>query len=385
MKKNIVFLLLLLAFFLGSKQAFANILGGQLDNSTLFQSCASHTGTGCSSIDDHSYIDFIPTAGTLGGLQFEASSAVGTFTIVEIFDHTTSTLLAYFAPANYVAGKTDGTGSTQFYNLTASDFSSAVTFNGTDTYEVFLAGYTTSLPCSIPSCFYPAFFNGSASLVPYVSVADTPFTSTPVTISSLSNTIVLTSPTPSQVIPSPYFPTFSGSYNYVAGTSPHTYDKMGFSIVNTNDLVTYSVDPVDLSTASGTFSFNLTFPLPVNKSFSFNAYFYDSTDATVPTFQSTIIYFSTGNGGGLIGGPTGSSGEWSQLIGSIQNKPPFGYISGIISSLSNVNDTETSAFTLQHLTILDTYIFTPIRDGIVWVLWIGFAFIFYKRLKDIIL
>lgn len=73
------------------------------------------------------------------------------------------------------------------------------------------------------------------------------------------------------------------------------------------------------------------------------------------------------------------NGLYSQFI----NKPPFGYIVGIQNALKNINDSATSAFTLQSLPILNTYIFDPIRIALAWVLWVAFAFVLYHRLKNI--
>ena len=73
------------------------------------------------------------------------------------------------------------------------------------------------------------------------------------------------------------------------------------------------------------------------------------------------------------------NGLYSQYI----NKPPFGYVSAIITQLKAVNDTGTAIFTLQTLPILDTYIFTPLRTAFAWILWLGFAFLLFKRFKDI--
>lgn len=78
-----------------------------------------------------------------------------------------------------------------------------------------------------------------------------------------------------------------------------------------------------------------------------------------------------------------SINQFSNLFDLYKNKPPFGYISAIIEQLKGVNDTGSSVFTLHSLGILNTLIFDPLRSALIWVLWVGFAFVFYNRLKNI--
>ena len=80
---------------------------------------------------------------------------------------------------------------------------------------------------------------------------------------------------------------------------------------------------------------------------------------------------------------TTSLSQFNGLYTQYVNKPPFGYISAIQTALKSINDTGTSIFTLQTLPILDTYIFNPLRLAFVWILWLGFAFLLFKRFKDI--
>jgi hypothetical protein len=75
--------------------------------------------------------------------------------------------------------------------------------------------------------------------------------------------------------------------------------------------------------------------------------------------------------------------SFNGLYTLFRDKPPFGYIFAINNIISGVNITETSAFTLESLPVLNTYIFTPLRTGIAWVLWVFFAFVLYTRFKHI--
>ena len=75
--------------------------------------------------------------------------------------------------------------------------------------------------------------------------------------------------------------------------------------------------------------------------------------------------------------------QFSGLYNLVIHKPPFGYVTAINAELTNINDTNTSAFTLQSLPILNTYIFDPLRTGLAWLLWFGFAYDLFHRLKNI--
>ena len=75
--------------------------------------------------------------------------------------------------------------------------------------------------------------------------------------------------------------------------------------------------------------------------------------------------------------------QFSNLYTTYRTKPPFGYISAIQTTLGTINDTGTAIFSLQSLPILDTYIFNPLKLALTWILWLGFAFLLFKRFKDI--
>jgi hypothetical protein len=92
-------------------------------------------------------------------------------------------------------------------------------------------------------------------------------------------------------------------------------------------------------------------------------------------FQNAIVF--------LFYPSQSSLNDFSNLYDAIKDKPPFGYISAVQTSLQGINDTGTSVFTLETMPILDTYIFTPVRTAIIWILWLAFIFMFYHRLKNI--
>ena len=78
-----------------------------------------------------------------------------------------------------------------------------------------------------------------------------------------------------------------------------------------------------------------------------------------------------------------SLSQFGSLKAQYQNKPPFGYVFAIQNTLSSINDTQTSVFTLETMPVLNTYIFDPFRTGIIWILWTAFAYMLFKRFKDI--
>jgi len=92
-------------------------------------------------------------------------------------------------------------------------------------------------------------------------------------------------------------------------------------------------------------------------------------------FQNAIVF--------LFYPSQSSLNDFSSLYDAIKNKPPFGYISAVQTSLQGINDTQTGVFTLETMPILDTYIFTPMRTALIWIMWLAFIFMFYHRLKNI--
>ena len=81
---------------------------------------------------------------------------------------------------------------------------------------------------------------------------------------------------------------------------------------------------------------------------------------------------------------TESTGQFSDLIDTIKQKPPFGWIVGIYNIIGNINTTgATASFTLEEVTPITTLIFDPIRTGLSWLFYFIFAFYLFNRFKDI--
>lgn len=94
-------------------------------------------------------------------------------------------------------------------------------------------------------------------------------------------------------------------------------------------------------------------------------------------FQNAIVF--------LFYPSNASVSQFSGLYLQFIHKPPFGYVSSFIGALTGLNDTGSSVFTLQSMEILNTMIFTPIYNAMIWILWVGASFMFFHRLKNLAL
>lgn len=75
--------------------------------------------------------------------------------------------------------------------------------------------------------------------------------------------------------------------------------------------------------------------------------------------------------------------KFSTLWQELKYLKPFGYISVIYDQIKNTSASSTSAYTMPSVPFVDA-IFTPWKEGIAFLLWGIFAFVFYnKRLKHI--
>jgi hypothetical protein len=89
--------------------------------------------------------------------------------------------------------------------------------------------------------------------------------------------------------------------------------------------------------------------------------------------------------GGIIASTTGAcsigspSDCYTNLEATIKQKPPFGYIFGIIDSVDTINGSGTPAFSLATSSAVMTNIFTPIRTGLVLILWFATLFWFFNH------
>jgi hypothetical protein len=155
-------------------------------------------------------------------------------------------------------------------------------------------------------------------------------------------------------------------------------------IPNTNDGYFYG------PTSSETFIF---VELNVNDNMVDNLNFYlqegDSdviSDTGLPTCDNILMDFSncmSAFGNWAFVPPESTFSQFSGLKDDLSQKPPFGYISGIYSAVNTLDDNATPAFTLQSVGPINTLIFDPIRTGLAWLLYFVFAFMLFKRFRDI--
>jgi hypothetical protein len=204
----------------------------------------------------------------------------------------------------------------------------------------------------------------------------------------------------------PYNVSFTGTYNNYYGT----YRGI-VATATTGSPAVYSSVQGSIETGVG-LSYNLSLLLSPNQTYSYYMIMCDPSGYTCTTPTAPISFSTSGLTGGIsppvwvaeacswidfstwtgcfdnlmhdmFTPTTESLTQFNTLYQNYQYKPPFGYIKAIQNALAGINDTATSVFTLQSMPILNTYVFDPIRTGIIWVLWVAFSFIMYHRLKNI--
>lgn len=178
-----------------------------------------------------------------------------------------------------------------------------------------------------------------------------------------------------------------GDFEYCAGSA--VYDSETTISTTINDLPIDSqwewrvyfirpgflVDEFQTVIRGTTVIFLSRFTIDLSATEIYDAYTTCSITDIAGCLQNAIVY--------LFYPSPGALSSFNDLYDTFKNKPPFGYISAVQTALNGINDTETSAFTLETMPILDTYIFTPVRTALIWVLWVAFVFIFYRRLSNI--
>jgi hypothetical protein len=81
--------------------------------------------------------------------------------------------------------------------------------------------------------------------------------------------------------------------------------------------------------------------------------------------------------------PAGTFDNWVSLKETLRTKAPFGYVSSVFDTLNGINNTTTPAFTLESVAPINDLVFSPIRTALEWILYFAFAFMLFKRFKDI--
>ena len=76
---------------------------------------------------------------------------------------------------------------------------------------------------------------------------------------------------------------------------------------------------------------------------------------------------------------TASLTKFADLQEIIYQKPPFAYWFDVKDALNSFSATTTPAFTLASVPVLNSYIFTPIRTGLIFLFWLLFGVWVIKR------
>jgi hypothetical protein len=76
--------------------------------------------------------------------------------------------------------------------------------------------------------------------------------------------------------------------------------------------------------------------------------------------------------------------QFDTLKENLRNKAPFGYVTATFDMINGLTtNTDDPEYILQEVTPITDEIFTPLRNGLTWILWFAFGFFLLKRFKDI--
>lgn len=234
-----------------------------------------------------------------------------------------------------------------------------------------------------------------------LSYSGTTWTQTPI-----SETISHTTPANSSTVSA--YVNFTGTYNNLNGT----YDTV---IMLMEDL-THTSNPTivfvcDTAKTGANIAYNCNYNAIVNTNYHYKAILWASNQSFPSgTLEDTSgwISFTTNDtysipqlGGNNCGtfdvgcyvvngikylfypGDLTSFDKLNELLDTIKNKPPIGYISGIITALGSIDLNATPTLTFAQFTPLNNLIFNPLRTGLSWVLWVAFAFVIFKRFQHL--
>ncbi len=91
-------------------------------------------------------------------------------------------------------------------------------------------------------------------------------------------------------------------------------------------------------------------------------------------FQKAIVY--------LFVPPQNVLDRFTNVWSRLSSVKPFGYLTAGLDALRGINNTSGIAYTMPTIPFVDD-IFNPLNNGISVLLWGVFAFVFYKRIKQI--
>jgi len=342
MKKYILKSLFVLSLvFLGGSSAYANITYSQIDSSTLMttyntgqRSFIQTLGTSLSGYFDSFEYYVIADSNTQSNMETWLHECPTSLLDLAGGTPTSTTCSSYLADSDQITSSPH-----DVKQLLLSDFSSSNYYYYADPSASPVLGTTAIILDSSKYYFVSVIDSGGEESKLYGStsnnyangsctISSDAFQSPPYTACTQSvldlyfrisdggivaedipyaSGINISSPSYNQIFDSPYSVNFSGSYSYVNGlNNMGVYDTLRFELVNNNTITSYDLTSHDIaltgSPQEGTFSF--TEIMSADSVYSFKAYFFDSTDLSVPFYYSPNLTFSTGTGGGLT--PSGT-------------------------------------------------------------------------------
>jgi len=175
----------------------------------------------------------------------------------------------------------------KIYGSTSNGYANGACYNSSDAFQS--PPYTACTQSVLDMYFQISDGGAIAQDIPYASG------------------INILTPEYNQIIDSPYNVNFSGTYSYVNGlNNMGDYDTLRFVLTNNNTITNYDLTAEDITITGSPQegSFNFDFIVATDSVYSFKAYFWNSTDSSIPYYYSNNITFSTGTGGGLT--PSGT-------------------------------------------------------------------------------
>lgn len=207
---------------------------------------------------------------------------------------------------------------------------------------------------------------------------------------------------------------FTGTYINTA-----TYDQINLNIISTSYGQTLFIPNIDIVLGNGVYLWNKNINMPYTGNYTVQARLYESSTGSTTLWSNSVSFglastteVLNGNISTTTVGVLGteicdildvachlknvlivlfqpSTASVSQLVGyktQIQNKPPFGYITILVTNLGNLSTTTATSSRPFNITIptgLNDLIFNPLRVGLNALLWfVGLVWL-YNRLKHI--
>lgn len=162
----------------------------------------------------------------------------------------------------------------------------------------------------------------------------------------------------------------AGNYNAEADLGYYTFDEYGNPTFNTilSDTITFTITGAHPPDWTGWFD------LPTSTTSTSPIITCDPNDGL---FQYSLCKL----GLALFMPSQNSLTNFSNLGNMIKTKAPIGYFYLIQTSFNSLS-TSTEAFSLGDLGVVSTYVFTPFRTGISFILWVLFGVWLFNRIKN---